>query len=355
MGDEQIDHWPVLDLALLASGEKSALEHFSRELRAACETIGFYFLENYEAFLPQAIIQKMLDASARAHALPRTEKEAWWLDASDSGFMPMGATTRWGSKGRPKLPEHEGCNEAFLFWGNGPPWVLPERQLRSIDENNILVEEKLPGFRAAVKEYLEAVERLARAMLPAYALALEQTEDFFDGKFDRPCWALRLNYYPPNDGKEVGIPPHADGDFCTFLLQDDQPGLSVLRADGQWVQAPTRGANSILVNSGNTLMRLSNDRFPSTMHSASCLSSGPQARARLSVPFFWSPSVDVTIEPLAAFISANEPAKYAAKQSGNVYSSGRVGKAAESDPERQDARAETFDHPGLSKKPRTSE
>jgi len=234
-------------------------------------------------------------------------------------------------------------NEAVLLWGNGPPWVPPERQLTSFADNNLLPESSLPGFRGTTGAYLQAVERLARAMLPAYALALEQEPGFFDGKFDRPCWALRLNHYPPTPAKEVGIPPHADGDFCTFLLQDDQPGLSVLRStDGKWVQAPVRGAHSLLVNSGNTLMRLSNGRFPSTMHTASCLASGPGARARFSIPFFWSPSVDVVVEPLAAFVSDGQPAQYEAKASGNVYSTGRVGLAAQGDPEREDARAGTF-------------
>merc|ERR1712216_130682 len=178
--------------------------------------------------------------------------------------------------------------------------------------------------------YLRAIESLARAMLPAYALALEQPAGFFNGKFDKPCWALRLNHYPPTDGKEIGIPPHADGDFYTFLLQRDQPGLSVLRStDGQRVQAPAHGSYSILVNSGNTLMRLSNGQFQSTMHTASCLAVGPGASARVSVPFFWSPSVDVVIEPLPEFVSTDCPAQYAAKQSGNVHSSGKVGLGSE--------------------------
>lgn len=338
--------FPTLDVGPLLAGREGALKELAPVLRAACEGSGFYFLANFDAVLPKAAVRAMMDASKAAHALPAEEKRSWWLNPSDSGFMPIGATTRWGSNGRPQLPEQEGFSEACLFWGNGPPWVPASRQLEGIDDNNFLEENKLPGFRSALKAYLAAVEALARAMLPAYALALEQPASFFDGKFDRPCWAMRLNCYPPSEGKEIGIAPHADGDFCTFLLQDDQPGLSVLSAStGHWVQAPALGEYSMLVNTGNHLMRFSNGRFPSTMHTASCLSRGSDARPRFSVPFFWSPSVDVVIEPLAAFVSQERPAKFAKKESGGVYSSGRVGFAAESDPERRDARADTYAHP----------
>ena len=88
---------------------------------------------------------------------------------------------------------------------------------------------QLPGFVDAVRAYTAGVEALARALLPAYALALQQPPDFFKNHFDKPCWAFRLNHYPPPSelGME-GIPPHADGDLCTFLLQDGEPGLSLL-------------------------------------------------------------------------------------------------------------------------------
>ncbi|CAE8602181.1 unnamed protein product, partial [Polarella glacialis] len=79
------EQWlPVLDVSLLLSKDEGALE-----LRTACETIGFYFLENYEELLPQSVVKGMLEASAAAHALPTEHKEEWWLNGSDSGFMPV--------------------------------------------------------------------------------------------------------------------------------------------------------------------------------------------------------------------------------------------------------------------------
>ena len=155
---------------------------------------------------------------------------------------------------------------------------------------------------------------------------------------------MRLNHYPPSPEEtvELGIPPHADGDFCTFLLQDDLPGLSVLRAsDGQWVQAPTRGEYSLLVNSGEKLQILSNGNFPSTMHTASSID---QTRGRLSAPFFWSPNNEHVVGPLPAFVTPDRPAQYEAATSGFVYSAGRTTEVSTYNGT-ADARADTFELP----------
>ena len=318
--DEQ---WlPVLDVGAYLAGEPGALESLAAELRAACEGVGFYFLENTGALLPEQVVRDMLAASHAVHAAPTAVKEALYLDRADSGYMPIGSNTRWGSDGQPPLPVYEGVNEGYLLWGYGPPWVPEEHQLETLEDNQWPDEAALPGFSAAIATYTRAIDALATAMLPVYAVALEQPADFFDGKFTEPCWCLRLNHYPPNaDRVELGIPPHADGDFCTFLLQDDLPGLSVLRSsDGEWVQAPTRGEYSLLVNSGEKLQIYSNGLFPSTMHTASSIDP---SRGRFSTPFFWSPNNDLIVEPLPEFVSEERPSRYEASVSGFVYSSGR--------------------------------
>ena len=258
-GRSHDEQWlPVLDVGPYLAGEPGALESLAVELRGACEGVGFYFLENVSALLPDQVVRDMMAASHDVHAAPTAVKESLYLNRADSGYMPIGSNTRWGSNGQPPLPVYEGVNEAYLLWGYGPPWVPEDQQLATLEDNQWPDEQVLPAFTVrstalpfhlhterlcvslsttcdcmsqdAVKTYTHAIDTLARAMLPAYALALEQRPDFFDDKFEQPCWALRLNHYPPNeDHVELGIPPHADGDFCTFLLQDDMPGLSLLR------------------------------------------------------------------------------------------------------------------------------
>ena len=75
--------------------------------------------------------------------------------------------------------------------------------------------------------------------MPIYAVALGMERSFFAaGQFDEPCWCIRMNCYePPPAGAaaSIGIAPHADGSLITLLLTDDQPGLSVQSADGEWL------------------------------------------------------------------------------------------------------------------------
>ena len=70
---------------------------------------------------------------------------------------------------------------------------------------------------------------------------------------------------------------------------------------------PRAGARfSLLVNSGNSLQRLSNGAFPSTMHTASCYRSRP----RYSVPFFFSGNPDHEVRCLQACLSEDEQPHY---------------------------------------------
>jgi isopenicillin N synthase-like dioxygenase len=75
---------------------------------------------------------------------------------------------------------------------------------------------QLPGFVDAVRAYTAGVEALARALLPAYALALQQPPDFFKNHFDKPCWAFRLNHYPPPSELGMGVSLRTQTAICVL-------------------------------------------------------------------------------------------------------------------------------------------
>lgn len=67
---------------------------------------------------------------------------------------------------------------------------------------------------------------------------------------------------------------------------------------------------SIIVNTGETLQRLTNDRWPATRHYALNPSAGPGARARYSLPFFFNPTADHVLGVLPGFTSEADPPRY---------------------------------------------
>ena len=79
---------------------------------------------------------------------------------------------------------------------------------------------RLPGFKQNVLEYTDAVDAMARRLLPALALLLDLPEDAFDGAFAESQFSFRLSHYPAVtacEANQYGIAPHTDANFLTFL------------------------------------------------------------------------------------------------------------------------------------------
>src|SRR5262249_27547752 len=79
--------------------------------------------------------------------------------------------------------------------------------------------EGLPGFREALVEYCDALERLVQRLVRVYAHALHLPATYFDGPFTDFQYKLRATHYPsqpkaPDD--EFGIAPHTDTSFLTL-------------------------------------------------------------------------------------------------------------------------------------------
>lgn len=90
-------------------------------------------------------------------------------------------------------------------------------------------------------------------------------------------------------------------------------GLQVLMNDGQWVKAPPI-PGTFVVNIGDFLMRLTNDRFKSTVHRVHMRTSVD----RYSMPFFFGFNPNETCSVLPSCISDDNPAKYPPISCGEV-------------------------------------
>jgi isopenicillin N synthase-like dioxygenase len=153
-----------------------------------------------------------------------------------------------------------------------------------------------PQFRRLVLAHEHLFQPLSQAMLEG----LGSDPHFLDTKLTNTNFGLRLNYYPPlseeQDRSGAGrLLGHEDVDLFTILPASRLEGLQVWNhRSGKWVRlnAP---AGSIIINTGDYLQRMSNDRLPSTTHRVAKPADGShRSQPRISFPmavYLWENEV----------------------------------------------------------------
>lgn len=107
--------------------------------------------------------------------------------------------------------------------------------------------------RDDVAEYCTNARRLVLRLLEAISESLGLERDYIDKAMRQHGQHVALNYYPPCPEPELtyGLPGHTDPNLITVLLQDEVPGLQVLR-HGRWV-AVNPIPNTFIVNVGDQM------------------------------------------------------------------------------------------------------
>ena len=152
----------------------------------------------------------------------------------------------------------------------------------------------LDGFNTAVTAYWRATLNLARRLTKIIAIALGNSPDEFEHLITYPCGDMALNFYPgvanpepkpyhSEDSKQGGLGSHTDLQCFTILYQDHIGGLLILNRSGEWVKAPPI-KDTLVVNIGDFLSRLTNDRWESTVHRVEV---NRTSEDRISMPLFF--------------------------------------------------------------------
>lgn len=155
---------PVLDLAPYLSAQPDAREKLGKQLCHALENIGFYFIKGHG--VPQSLVDAAFAETTRFHTQPLDRKLRLRRNRDNVGYLPM------SRGGDPETALKPNVNEAFFHKRDLPanhPDVLARRRFRGSN----LWPDDLPGFRETVVAYCDALEGLAKKLVPLYAVALD--------------------------------------------------------------------------------------------------------------------------------------------------------------------------------------
>ncbi|XP_074281797.1 1-aminocyclopropane-1-carboxylate oxidase homolog 1-like [Silene latifolia] len=185
--------------------------------------------------------------------------------------------------------------------------------------DTVAIVNSYPGFfdpsdipklcRDAMMDYIEQILKLSDILLELLSMGLGLEPSYL--KEEMECnkgWYLVNHYYPPCPAPELTLATskHSDPAFLTILLQDQIGGLQVLY-ENQWVNVNPI-PDAFVVNIGDILQMISNDKLKSTYHRVTANLVGP----RISTAFFLEGDQSSTklYRPIKELVSEDHPCAY---------------------------------------------
>ncbi|MEY2866964.1 MAG: hypothetical protein RIQ43_990 [Pseudomonadota bacterium] len=284
-------------------------EAFVADLGAAYREWGFCGIRGHG--VTDELIQGAYDASRDFFALPEAVKMQYHQPGTGGarGYTPFGIETAKDSQ-YPDLKE---------FWHVGRE-IARDSQYADIMAENLWPTE-VPQFKQYLYGLYSALDTLGSKVLSALALHINLPENYFADKTHYGNSILRPIHYPEitnPDVPNVRSGAHEDINFITLLVGASAAGLQVLSRKGEWIDF-TADADTIVVNIGDMLQRLSNHVYPSTTHRVVNPMGENARKPRYSIPFFLHPNPDFLILTLPQCISAENPDRYPDPITGHEY------------------------------------
>ncbi|TWI04699.1 isopenicillin N synthase-like dioxygenase [Luteimonas cucumeris] len=292
---------PTLDIRRFSdpssAGDRDA---FVADLGATYREWGFAGISGHG--IDQSQIDASYDVFRRFFALPEDTKLQYHVPGSGGarGYTPFGVETAKGAK----------YSDLKEFWHIGREIPRDSKYAAVMPPN--LWPKEIPEFKAVGYGLYQTLDRLGSRVLSALALHIGLPEDYFVDKTDSGNSILRPIHYPPITSDDIPnerAGAHEDINLITLLVGASAAGLEVKSRQGEWVPF-TAQADTIVVNIGDMLQRLTNHVYPSTTHRV-VNPPGEQARQpRYSTPFFLHPNPDFLIDVLPSTITADNPSRY---------------------------------------------
>ncbi len=291
---------PSIDLSDFTSGNPETKKAFVQKLGQAYEEIGFVAVKNHG--LSDEKSARLYEQVQAFFNLPEDVKKKYEIEglAGQRGYTSFG---KEHAKGR-------NTGDLKEFWHFGQ-YVEDNDPIEKEYPDNVEVME-LSDFNRIGKEVYQTLETAGRNMLRAIALYLGLDENYFDDKIHNGNSILRPIHYPPitDEPKDaVRAAEHEDINLITLLMGASAEGLQVLSKKKEWVNV-TALPEQIVVNVGDMLQRLTNNKLRSTTHRVINPPKEKWAQSRFSIPFFLHPRSEMRLDCLKECIDENNPKHY---------------------------------------------
>lgn len=291
---------PVVDLALFTEGDASQKKAFVYELGRAYEDVGFVAVKNHG--IPEQLIDELYLYVKSFFGLPLALKKQYEIPelAGQRGYTSFGREHAKGSEA-PDLKE-------FYQFGQT---VEDGDPIKAEYPDNVAVAE-VPQLAPTLLSAYRNFEQSGRALLKAIALYLGLPEDYFEAHTINGNSILRAIHYPPitqEPASAIRAEQHEDINLITLLVGASAEGLQILTKQGEWVPV-TALPGQIVVNVGDMLQRLTNNRLRSTTHRVVNPPREHWGTSRFSIPFFLHPKSQMSLACLPNCVDTDHPKAY---------------------------------------------
>jgi len=291
---------PVVDLADFVKGTSEQKSSFVQQLGKAYEDVGFVAVKNHG--IPPQLISDLYKHVQQFFSLPSQKKKRFEDPAlaGQRGYTSFGKEHAKGSDA-PDLKE-------FFQYGQ----IVPkDHKLKSQYPDNVKVDE-IVGFDETLYDAYRAFEKSGKYLMRAIALYLKLDEHYFDDFVEEGNSILRAIHYPPittEPESAIRAEQHEDINLITLLVGASADGLQILNKQDEWVNV-TSLPDQIVVNVGDMLQRLTNNKLKSTTHRVVNPPRELWHTSRFSIPFFLHPKSAMSLAALEGCVDENHAKAY---------------------------------------------
>ena len=290
---------PSVDLAEFLSGDPVRKAAFVQEIGKAYEDVGFVAVKNHG--VPDELISDLYKYVQEFFSLPSDQKRKYEIPelAGQRGYTSFGKEHAKGSDA-PDLKE-------FFQYGQ-----VPRDNFKEEDYPPNVTVNQIAKFNPTFDNAYRAFEKSGTALLQAIALYLGLDEHYFDEYVHNGNSILRSIHYPPITSEPksaIRAEQHEDINLITLLVGASADGLQILTRQNEWVGV-TSLPEQIVVNVGDMLQRLTNNKLRSTTHRVVNPARELWHTSRFSIPFFLHPKSSMSLQCLNSCIDAEHPKAY---------------------------------------------